>query len=216
MSAHFGLATNVVPPGNFHFIQRLNDGKDHRLEASSWPELENTVLRFRLEQIALVDGNRANPACVRFDIHEFVCANYPSSCLDRWTHPVDIRHQGPHQPVTQDPVTFQKFTPLIARISEWIARLGGGAFVAPSQSDKRAAICAKCPQNIRYETSCGPCNQEIRNNITRILGTRKTRFDVGLMGCRKMGWLNRIAVWLEHEPLDDDNLPNQCWAKKKQ
>jgi hypothetical protein len=206
-----GLASTVVPPHGFHYQQPLRDGTNFKIEAfSGWPELAKNVLRFRLEQISIVDPNRANEIAVAEDIHNYVCANFPGSCLS-----------GGYRPTTAAPTavsdgsSFQQFVPLIQRIGEWIGFLGdtGISFVPINESDRRAAICAKCRQNVRWEVSCGPCVTELNTNTTRILGSRKTRYDEELKGCRLMGWSNRIAVWLDLEKIDKAALPAHCWMK---
>jgi hypothetical protein len=215
MSARNGLAANVVPPGGFHYQQVLRDGTTHRIEGSNWEELERLVLGFRLEQISVVDPNRADPASVARDIHDYVCANYPNSCLDRWTQ---SGVQGVlHGPIPAEDTTFQIFRPLITRIAEWIGDLGNNSkgFVTPAEADARANTCSTCKQNVHWETACGQCVREIRLNTTRILGARKTRHDDKLGGCRKVGWLNKIAVWVDSDKSDDHTLPDCCWHKSK-
>lgn len=207
-----GLATTVVPPGGFHYKQPLKDGRLFTIEAfEGWKELATNVLRFRLEQIAIIDANRANPDSVVDDIKEYVCKNFPGSCLSGWQPAV------PAATAQSDGTSFKTFTPLIQRISEWIGNLGdtGFGFVPIQEADRRAAICAECKRfNIRYETGCGPCVQELTQNTTRILGARKTRHDQKLMGCRAFGWYNRIAVWLDVEKSNDQSLPSACWNKQ--
>lgn len=206
-----GLVSAVVPPGGWHYMQVLKDGRLFKIEAfEGWPELARHVLRFRLEQISIIDATRANPDAVEEDIKEYVCKNYPGSCLGGW------------QPATADAsavsdgTSFKTFAPMIQRIAEWIGRLGdeGFGFVPIQEADRRAAICAECRQNVRYETGCGPCVQELKQNTMRILAARKTRYDAKLMGCRKFGWFNRIACWLEVEKSDDETLPAHCWNKQ--
>jgi len=221
MSVHNGLAANVVPPHGFHYIQPLKDGKTHKIEgAASWQELEHQVLRFRLEQISLVDPERADPDHVAQDIREYVCANFPTSCVDR-SFSVGIRQAVDGNvyasAVDGDPqdTSFRRFIPLIQRIAEWLGQLGQEPkpFTTPAEADKRAHICTQCPQNIRFETSCQPCNQNVRMETVRILGTRKTRHDQNLMGCRMLGHANRIAVWLDADRIENQSLPANCWRK---
>jgi hypothetical protein len=227
MSVHNGLAANVVPPNGFHFIQILKDGKTHKIEgAASWQELENQVLRFRLEQISLVAPERADPEHVAEDIHDYICRNYPTSCVDKRAFADLNRPHGTGAGFTNGSTggehesagdqTFRKFIPLIQRIAEWLGQLGQEPkpFTTPAEADRRAAICMTCPQNLRFETSCGPCNQNVRMETIRILGTRKTRHDQNLLGCRAIGWTNRIAVWLDTDKIESQSLPDKCWCKK--
>jgi hypothetical protein len=226
MSVHNGLAANVVPPNGFHFIQQLKNGKTHKIEgAASWQELEHQVLRFRLEQITLVAPERADPEHVAEDIHDYICRNYPTSCVDRRAFADLSRGEGMPEPGSElggyisaggdGEQTFRKFIPLIQRIAEWLGQLGQEPkpFTTPAEADKRAHICTQCPQNIRFETSCQPCNQNVRMETVRILGTRKTRHDQNLMGCRLLGHANRIAVWLDADKIENQALPQTCWRK---
>jgi len=220
MSVHNGLAANVVPPNGFHFIQQLKNGKTHKIEgANSWAELEHQVLRFRLEQISLVDPERADPDHVAQDIRDYVCANFPTSCVDRSFQVVGSSTLGQSyaQDTGGDPSdnTFRKFIPLIQRIAEWLGNLGQEPkpFTTPAEADKRANTCTTCAYNVRWETTCGPCVQNVKMETVRILGTRKTRHDDNLRGCRRIGWYNRIAVWLDTDKMADQSLPDKCWHK---
>jgi hypothetical protein len=227
MSVHNGLAANVVPPNGFHFIQQLNNGKTHKIEgAASWQELEHQVLRFRLEQITLVAPERADPEHVAEDIHDYICRNYPTSCVDRRTF-ADINHHygvqpegelgAEHEYRSDGEQTFRKFIPLIQRIAEWLGQLGQEPkpFTTPAEADKRANTCTTCAYNVRWETTCGPCVQNVKMETVRILGTRKTRHDDNLRGCRRIGWYNRIAVWLDTDKIADQSLPDKCWHKSQ-
>jgi hypothetical protein len=214
-----GLAANVVPPGSFHYIQPLNNGKTHKIEgAASWQELEHQVLRFRLEQISLVDPERADPDHVAQDIHDYVCQRFPTSCVDRSFNLLRVES---HDVSLSDPVgdpsdtTFRRFIPLIQRIAEWLGQLGQEPkpFTTPAEADKRANTCTTCAYNVRWETTCGPCVQNVKMETVRILGTRKTRHDDNLRGCRRIGWYNRIAVWLDTDKIADQSLPDKCWHK---
>ena len=210
MSVKNSIVTAMVMPGGWHYYNPLKDGKQHKIEAQSYEELERTVLRFRLEQIVLVDATRADPESVAEDIKAYICTHFPNSCVDRAAgHPSDL------PAINGDEQTFRQFIPLISRIAEWFGNLSitPRAFVAPATADKRAGICASCPRNIRFETTCGPCNQQIRTNTIHLLGHRTTRFDSQLLGCRELGHSNRAAVWLDLEPVSSENLPHPCWMR---
>jgi hypothetical protein len=218
MSVHNGLAANVVPPNGFHYVQPLKDGKTHKIEgASSWQELEHQVLRFRLEQISLVDPERADPDHVAHDIHDYVCSHFPTSCVDGGFRVGVLYGVSDDQAATNDGAdqTFRRFVPLIQRIAEWLGQLGQEPkpFTTPAEADKRSNTCTTCAYNVRWETTCGPCVQNVKMETVRILGTRKTRHDDNLRGCRRIGWYNRIAVWLDTDKIADQSLPDKCWHK---
>lgn len=221
MSVKNGIVTAMVMPNGWHYLQPLKDGKTHKIEADSYDQLEKTVLRFRLEQIVLVAAERADPEHVSEDIKQYICANFPTSCVDRrigFEAEVHVE-RGPDQAdgTAFGEQTFRMHMPLLQRIAEWFGTLSLNppSFVTPSVADKRANICAHCPENRRWQTTCGPCVQQIRVNSVHLLGHRATRYDSQLAGCKCFGHLNQAAVWLQLDPQAESgqNVPNLCWHR---
>lgn len=211
----------MVLPGGWHFQQQLKDGKTHKIEADSYDQLEKTVLRFRLEQIVLVDAARADPEHVAEDIKGYICSNFPNSCVDRsGGMPAAVSVDAASGSVVDSQFsdqTFRMHMPLIQRIAEWFGTLSVNppSFTTPAVADKRANICAHCPENRRWQTTCGPCVQQIRVNSVHLLGHRATRYDSQLAGCKCFGHLNQAAVWLQLDPGGESgqNVPLACWHR---
>ena len=87
MSVRNGIAMSDASR-RLHILHPLKDGKQHKIEAQSYEELERTVLRFRLEQIVLVDATRADPESVAKILKRI---SAPIFLILVWTAPRDIR-----------------------------------------------------------------------------------------------------------------------------
>lgn len=130
------------------------------------------------------------------------------------------------------PVSSIKDTPkpatmrLIDRVNGWVQnRIRNKAvqFVNQAEALKRAAICAQCPQNKNWQSSCATCNAESKRVIARdivILSQNKqTPLHNRLEACNVTGQANKAAVFLTEESLRHrtnymDKLPSFCWLKK--
>lgn len=89
-------------------------------------------------------------------------------------------------------------------------------FVTQEEADRRGAICAGCPRNIRV-AGCYGC-QSIVSKVTSVIGKRGTKHDNELFGCEICGCENRSQI---HVPLDvlakgttpEMEFPEWCWKR---
>jgi hypothetical protein len=102
----------------------------------------------------------------------------------------------------------------LAVLKEWMTTRAD--FVSQEEAERRASICAGCPQNVPA-SGCAGCTSII-SLIASIVGRRKTSKDDGLLNCGICGCANQAQV---HVPLDvlakgitsDMAFPDNCWKK---
>jgi hypothetical protein len=119
-------------------------------------------------------------------------------------------------PLAEREVHFGDISNFLNVLKAWMPKR---EWVAEEEAERRAAICAACPQNIEV-TGCTGCHN-IVNTITGFLGNRATGYDDQLKGCRVCGCSNRAQV---HVPLDvlhkgvtpEIEFPTECWKKLPQ
>jgi len=207
VSVQWGIITSVVPPGNWHYQQKLTSEQTVKITAFSFEELLSNMLDFRLRHLELCGAASANIESVRADLKAYLCAHFRQNCADNSTPP-------PDRPGIGNRADYQR--PL-DRAGTWIAQLGNQRVekVDYALAGHRAQVCVQCPQNVRWQSPCAPCNDNILVRIQQAKGSLYTPLDRQLYMCRCFGHLNEVAVWLtdthsasEHEP------PDSCWNKK--
>lgn len=206
MSVEFGIVTSVVPPGGFHYPQRLSSGQTVRLEAFSFEELFKTMLEFRQRHLDLCGAENATLEAVRRDLKLYLCAHFKQNCADS-PGPASYGAIGVQ-------ATYQR---PIDRAGDWLAKLANtrSEKVDYALAGHRAQVCAQCQFNVKWQTGCQSCNDNIAIRIQNANGSLYTPYDRRLHTCRAYGWVNAVAVWLadpatkaEHEP------PPHCWVKQ--
>lgn len=97
--------------------------------------------------------------------------------------------------------------------------------VPADEAERRAAICAKCPFNVRFTRGCmGVICGFLKEAVTRIVGGGATSLDDKLESCFICKCFLRPAVWVPREiqwdPLPDyekqvfmEQAPAGCWKK---
>jgi hypothetical protein len=118
------------------------------------------------------------------------------------------------KPVQVKRTTIDDATAFIKVAGEWMKE--GHSWVPQEEAERRAAICAACPEN-QHIAGCSGCRNLV-GKLTGLLGGRKTEHDSKLQGCRVCGCSNVAQV---HIPLaalskgikDDMEFPEHCWKK---
>lgn len=92
--------------------------------------------------------------------------------------------------------------------------------VLQDEANRRAAICACCPKNVRAMiggcTACNGVMQKITNRMHDFIGNRTTTSDARLNHCEVCGCSLRIIV---HAPLaalnahEPHQFPSYCWQR---
>jgi hypothetical protein len=175
------------------------------LRASGREELTEIIHSYRMRN-GIPIGN------VSRDIDDFYCAKYPTFCEK------ELNDTDPKAPRRTD-------EPMLNRVSRWASMTaqtmprGGYEMAAPAEAQRRADICAGCPQNKPWRGSCGGCSSITLQLLTAIKKMQKTARDGNLSACAIGGWDNNAGVWLSHGVLsitdaDKQTLPEACWRKQ--
>lgn len=91
---------------------------------------------------------------------------------------------------------------------------GGMQFVPKEESERRAAICAKCQYN-KPVGICWGCSSALKWVGERV-GWPQTSIDHELRGCVLCGCILKLKVHLPLEAIDNNgiNFPIHCWNKE--
>ena len=204
MSVEFGIVTSVVMPGGWHYQQVLSTGQTVKITAFSFEELISNMLTFRRNHMDLCGAEKASIESVRVDLKDYLCSHFKQNCADSWS-PLAV---------TPGIGTVADYKRPIDRAGAWIAELGNTRTdrVDYALAGVRAQTCVQCPQNVRWQTPCMPCNDNILVRIQQAKGSLYTPLDRQLYMCRIFGHLNEVAVWLsDTHSSSDETPPSICW-----
>jgi hypothetical protein len=201
----FGIVTSVMPPGGWHYPQVLSSGQTHRIEGFTFEQLLGNMLDFRSRHIELCGGNQnATIEAIRRDLKAYLCAHFKANCADSPTVPTKQQGIG----------LANSYVRPIDRAADWLARRAQARvdLVDLGMAGARAHVCAQCPQNIRWQTSCAPCNDNVAVRVQQLKGNQRTPFDSRLFMCRVWGHVNEVAVWMtDTQTTPDHDPPQNCW-----
>lgn len=114
-----------------------------------------------------------------------------------------------------------KPTSLLDRVKAWLANRKYGKiklkYVDRAEADRRANICARCPQNRQWRSSCAPCVREIEHDAVVVGQNHLSALHDRLLACNIAGHENGVAVWLDESSLKhrvNYKLPSFCWLGK--
>lgn len=184
---------NLFPPNGYYFI----DSDSVRHEAAGLDGLVKALTQYRVRNAKPIGKPRR-------EIVDFICAKSPHICTG---DPREVKEK------------YKEIAMGSSAVIKWITALRErqrktpSEFVTQTEADRRAAICAACPFNREWRGGCGGCN-DTYDRLTGI--ARKGKLATGwekLLGCRKLGWDNRTAVWLNGLSATAPDLPEQCWRR---
>lgn len=206
MAVEYGIVTSVVPPGGWHYLQKLSTGQTHKVIGFSFEQLLENILDFRRRNMELCGAESAYIEAVRADLKAYFCAHFRQNCAD-----------SPILPQTQVGIgiaTRADYQQPIDRAGNWLAQtaLKRPEFVDSGLANSRAQICVGCTHNVRWQTPCAPCNETIEVRLQQFKGSLRTSLDNRLHMCRIFGHPNSAAVWLKDtfsSPIDPP--PAFCW-----
>lgn len=195
-----GIITDMGPVGGWTYPQAMPDGSIQRIPARGHcrlaKELVEEVSNFRAN-VGIPQGD------VALDIARYIAKKSPENDRNRGRGIIDKPRPEP-------------FVPLIERMRAWVdERLP----LKPKLCDKteanfRADICMGCPMNIRWETSCGACVQEIANRTMSLRNLVSYEYDEALLGCRVYGAPLGALIFLDRDelPAQQTDAPGKCWV----
>ena len=189
------IKTGMVPPGGWQY-----EDKEHRIEASGYPELVQAELTWRLENQRLI-------GCVECDIEQFYRERHPS-----WVT------SGPVTAAVVD-VPRPSFLSLVDRVQQWATAIYRNPqsqnFVSDHEALKRATKCVQCPRNREWRGSCAACNSNAEQVLTMVRKNRDIGASNQLQGCTSLGHCNRTAVWMQKSLIRfDEDVPANCWMRE--
>lgn len=192
--------TSVVPPDGFHFVDH-STGVSVKVTGDNLDDVASKVLIHRLAN-GKAPGNPAQ------ELIDYVCGTWPHFC--RETDPAIIRPN----PAAAAPS-------LATRCATWIAdfyaRYKADAGVSGNETQRRADICAGCPQN-KEIVGCGSCVSNVQRLFFVWRRDRALSREKELQACDIIGQHNGCAALAAQlPPLDDETkarLPELCWRKK--
>ena len=203
------IATKVIQgiicPGGWHYpIDERT-----RINAPDFQRLVEMIADYRVSNM-LPLGDPLK------DAEDYICAKWPHMC----------HKAGPNAHVSISIVELPKASgigvmTLVDRMIKWLEEMTNGVsmdiIVLEPEARRRADICASCPNNVKWKTGCGTCN----DNIERISGIvrmgRRLLKNPRLKACSVTAMELKAAVWLRKDRVKSDapNLPDWCWAKNR-
>jgi hypothetical protein len=191
-------------PGGWHYQQTLSTDQTVKITAFSFEELISNMLTFRRNHMDLCGADKANIESVRADLKAYLCAHFKQNCADSWS------------PQSVTPIVGNRadYNRPIDRAGAWIAELSNTRTekVDYALAGVRAQTCAQCPMNVRWQTPCAPCNDNILVRIQQAKGPLYTPLDRRLFMCRVYGHVNEVAIWLtDTHSVSEEKPPPHCW-----
>lgn len=206
MAVEFGIITSVVCPGGWHYPQILSTGQSVRIASFSFEQLLTDMLDFRKRHSDLCGGaSKATIESVRADLKSYLCSHFRQNCADSSTSPNITARVG---------IGISNYQRPIDRAADWLSQIGHFSIpkVDPALAAQRAHTCAQCPQNVRWSTPCGPCNENVLVRTQNAKGSAHTPYDRSLAMCRIYGHINEVAVWLtDTHSTSEQQPPAICW-----
>jgi hypothetical protein len=209
MGVEFGMITSVVMPGGWHYPQTLSSGQEIRITAPSFEMLLESILEFRRRHMDLCGAENAEIGKVRRDLKDYICKNFRQNCAD--SRPAPANNIGIGISLVADYITP------IDKAGNWLSEIEHHRLehVDLGIAGYRAQICAQCPMNVRWQTGCAPCNENIEIRIQNLKGNMRTPYDPQLHLCRVFGHVNSVAIWLaETRSSSEGKVPPHCWMTK--
>jgi hypothetical protein len=202
-----GIIKSVVPPGGWHYPQKLSSGQTVRLTAPSCEMLVETMVDFRRRNLGLCAAEDANSEAAIRDLKIYLCNNFRQNCADSRSAPKN-----------QTGIGVLDYRTPINKAGNWLGAIQHERlqYVDLGTAGHRAQICVQCAQNVRWQTGCAPCNENIEVRVQNIKGNMRTPYDRQLHLCRVFGHINEVAVWLDDtRSSSEQKPPPHCWVAQQ-
>lgn len=202
--------TGTCPPGGYRFFvsatgtwvpdPTVRRGSGHLAMGDLLGELR-----------AHYKANRADaPPDLQALVEDQMCRNLPGGWCSEHGIPV---HGAQGEGWAMDFTRVKQGTETLLR---WV--ISGGGYCDQPEAERRAAICAKCPQNTAI-IGCSSCSMPSLNAVIESVRLgRHTSQDAVLQGCTVCGCSLRAKVWLPMGVLRSSTpgeqlsrFPSHCW-----
>jgi len=124
------------------------------------------------------------------EIEQAVCRSYPNECQIHDDRVPDRNRRYSITHVMQGTINMVRH------------KLNGSVLVDEAEAERRAAICANCPNNVSFSKPCSSNCPELKDLIQALVGSKKTSKDSLLKSCQICGCFLGISVWV---PLEVQN-----------
>lgn len=197
----YHVIEDLVPSGGWRYMQMWN-GEPIRIpvtgSAKSAEDLLRQVLEFRVMQNIEIED-------LEQDVAEYI--KKVSVQNDRFKG----RNIGKPR--------IRAKRPIIYDIRDWVDKSleERPRIVTIHEAMERAAICAKCPQNIEWKTKCGSCNDEVEYRSRALRKIPSSKYDDAMKACRLhlVHLVSAIFLDQDHLPGKSSGAPEHCWMPKK-
>lgn len=190
------VITGMGMPNGWHYLQPFK-GTFTKIESGSYEELLTAVQTFRL-------NNGIRIGDIQADVDQYICFTYPRHCR--------AVNQARNAAATSVPSgTAVRF---VDKLTQWALQMRKDLpeFVNMAEAERRATICASCPENINWEPSgCSRCAADANRLFLVTRNGKDTRFKHKLKGCRLHDHDNRTAVWMNLKTQKHPKAPKSCW-----
>ncbi len=189
----------VIPPGGFHFPDN-SGGTEVRIEGYSIPDVAANVLRYRM-------ANNRPPGNPFQELIDYICNAWPHFCME--TDSGEIPHAGLPEPLSRR---------CAAWMASWFSTVSDDPGVPQAEADRRAAVCAGCPNNKDHEAGgCGACTAQVARLSFIYRRNRQTPSDAQLRCCDLFDSPLQATVWSAKLPAATEDQrarkPVNCWRQ---
>lgn len=201
---------HIVPPGGVYFYAVRVGPRDVRVEDTQLPRL--------LDRVVLLQRNNGITPLPRAELEplvlHYMCVRLPAEAC------VGTYEPGDRQMRFLDAGQILTFTKLMAqKVAAGLRGRREMFHVEQSEAERRAAICAVCPENM--PGVCTTCDG-LKDAAAKYLvdpEKRRTSYDTELRACTKCGCLLAYKVHISLDALrkaegDGVEYPPQCWMRE--
>jgi hypothetical protein len=130
----------------------------------------------------------------------------------------ELCRQNSEAPCAGRPKNFKPTKLTLADLRRFMATLfqWDGTLVERDEAERRAAICAGCPNNQAVQ-GCWGCAGLLKQVTSFLQGGQGTTLDRALESCSVCKCVLRAKVWLPMDAIDNTGLeyPEHCWQATK-
>lgn len=189
--------TMLRPVGGKYFV----DADGVKFKGEQWEHVAARLRSYR---------KRAGqpPGDPEQEILDQVCARQPEYCQET-NLPVPVKRPDDHQETRR--ASSKAITNWLVSILK-LRRVGGAQQVPREEARRRAAICAACPKQKSFSSSCGSC-KAMRKSAKQILFGGSSSVGEKLKGCSVLQEDTSTSVHIQQDPSGNPALPAKCWRK---